>query len=132
MPDESKVVFDELNLKNVFTCALLMSHIDGVVHEKELAIILRFMNDHWKPDYQDLKQARADIEEQIAPYLIESVAFKGMMNEFVDNLTKRMSDAQKITLLNLVEDIMMADGIMTSEEETLFETFKRKLRIENH
>ncbi len=129
MSDESKIVFDELSLKNVFTCALLMSHIDGNVHEKELALILRFMNEYWKPNYQDLKQARADIEREIAPYLIESVAFKGMISEFVDNLTKQMSDAQKVILLKLVEDIMLADGIMTSEEVALFETFKRKLRI---
>ncbi|MCG8337853.1 MAG: TerB family tellurite resistance protein [Proteobacteria bacterium] len=130
MPDESKVMFDELNLKKAFTCALLMSHIDGQVHEKELALILRFVNEHWKTDYQDLTQVRADIEEEIKPYLIESIAFKGMISEFVDNLTKQMSDAQKVILLNLVEDTMMADGIMTSEEEALFETFKRKLRIE--
>ncbi len=131
MPAESKVVvFDESNLKNAFTCALLMSYIDGEVHEKEWAFIQRFINDHWKEGYRDFKQVKSEVEENIAPYLIESIAFQGMISDFVDNLTKKMTASQKTILLKLVSDIMMADGIMTSEEKALFETFKFKLCIE--
>lgn len=127
--ETTTIQFDEENLKCAITCALLMSSIDGVVHDKEWAIIQRFVNAHWKEEYQDFKQYRAEVEQQLAPYLIDSIAFQGLLSEWVDNLTKDMTKAQKTILLDLVEDIMVADGILTMEETRLFDTFTEKLRI---
>jgi uncharacterized tellurite resistance protein B-like protein len=127
--EPTSIEFDEQNLKSAITCALLMSSIDGYVHEKEWALIHRFVKAHWKESYQDFKKFAAEVEQQIAPYLIESIAFKGVLSELVDNLTKDMNKAQKIVLLKLVEDVMVADGLLKSEESELFETFEEKLRI---
>lgn len=122
-------IFDELNAKNAIACALLMSHIDGEVHEKEWAVIQKFVNAHWKPDYQDFKQAKVDVEQEIKPYLIDSLGFQGVLGELVDNLTKKMSSGQKTILLKLVNDVMVADGVMKAEEVRLFETFKEKIQV---
>ena len=127
--DSSLIIFDEENLINAITCALLMSYIDGEVHEKEWTIIQRFVDTHWKENYRDFKKVLPDIEAQIKPYLIQSVAFQGILSELIDNLTKDMTPAQKNYLLNMVGNVMAADGFMAPEEAKLFEMFEEKLRF---
>lgn len=127
--ESAPVIFDEDGLRNAITCAVLMSYIDGELHEKEWEIILRFVDAHWKKSSQEFKQFIDDVKEQIAPYLIQSVAYYGILDELVDNLIKEMTNSQKVVLLNLIEDIMIADGVLTSEESKLFETFSEKMRI---
>ena len=48
--------FDEKTLKNVISCAVLMSSIDGQIHEKEWEIIQSFADQHWKVDYQSFAE----------------------------------------------------------------------------
>lgn len=123
-------IFDESNLKNAISCALLMSYIDGEVHDREWAIIQKFVDTHWKKEYQNFKQFKIEVEEQIAPYLIDSISFQGVLRELIDNLTKEMSSSQKTILLTLVSDIMIADGVMAVEETRLLDMFNEKLRID--
>lgn len=106
-----------------------MSYIDGEVHPREWALIQRFVDTHWKKEYQDFRQFKVEVKNQIAPYIIDSIAFQGVLRELIDNLTKEMSFAQKSILLNLVSDIMIADGVMATEETELFEMFTEKLRV---
>lgn len=128
--DPTSAIFDETNLRNAISCALLMSYIDGEVHDKEWAVIQRFVDTHWKKHYQDFKQFKIEVEEQISPYLIDSIAYHGVLKELIDNLTKEMSPGQKSILLSLVKDVMIADGIMAAEETRLFDMFTEKLGIE--
>ena len=47
----------------------------------------------------------------------------------IDNLTGNLDSHQKNQVLNLIGDVMIADGIMNLDESKLFTTFMDKLGI---
>ncbi len=121
--------FDEEALKNAITCALLMSSIDGEVHDKEWDIIQTFIDRHWKKEYQDFPKFKKVVEQELDAVLKDKESFQSSLNSLIEKLTLHLSSDQKNVLLNLVGDIMIADGIMTLEESKLFATFMEKLGI---
>ncbi len=127
--ERGAVVFDEDSIKNAVACAMLMSYIDGDVDDRERAVIRRFVNAYWKDEYRDYKQVKAEIDEQISPFIIDSAGFQSIISELVDNLTKDMTPPQRTFLLKLVNDVMMADGVMKPREARLFEMFTERLHI---
>ncbi len=128
--DETKVnLFDETTLKNVISSAILMSSIDGEIHEKEWDVINSFAKIHWKDEYQNIEQYKADIKKEIINVLNENAKLKKKLNELVEQLTGHLNSVQKNIALNLVGDVMVADNVMTLEESKLFFTFMEKLGI---
>jgi molybdopterin converting factor small subunit len=121
--------FDENTLKNVISCAVLMSSIDGEIHKSEWDVIQNFAEEHWKEDYQIFAEFREKTFEEIEAIIKENENFRSMLDQTVDDLTGNLSSQQKNLALNLVGDVMIADGIMTLDESKLFTTFMDKLGI---
>ncbi len=124
-----KELFDETTLKNIISSAVLMSSIDGEIHQKEWEIILSFVDQHWQDDYQDFKSHQQNIERDIGMIFQEKEKFQQKLNDLVEQLTTNLNSRQKNIVLNLVGEVMIADGIMTLEESKLFATFMDKLDI---
>lgn len=128
-PDSVDDKFDEETLKNIIACALLMSSIDGEVHEKEWRIIKDFADEHWKEEYSDFGRFQKSAWKEIRSLFDENKKFQMKLNELVGKLTYNLNSHQKNTVLNLIGDVMIADGVMTLEESKLFATFMEKLGI---
>lgn len=122
-------LFDERTLKSVITCALLMSSIDGEVHDREWDVIQLFIDRYWKKNYQDFPKFKKQMEQEIESVFNDFKSFQDRLDAMLEKLTDNLSADQKNALLNLVGDVMIADGIMTLEESKLFATFMEKLGI---
>lgn len=125
----SNHLFNETTLKNAIACALLMSSIDGEVHEKEWAVIQGFVEKYWKEDYQHFPLYKSEMEHEIEQLLVGGKSLQSRINQRVTQLTGNLNSSQKNIVLNLVGDVMVADGMMTLEESKLFATFMEKLGI---
>ncbi len=121
--------FDEDTLKNVISCAVLMSSIDGKIHENEWEIIQGFVEQHWKEDYQSFQEFQKQTISEIESVIRENQTFRMRLDRLVEDLTGNLDSHQKNLVLNLVGDVMVADGIMTLDESKLFNTFMDKLGI---
>ena len=121
--------FDEKTLKRVISCAVLMSSIDGEIHEKEWEIIQSFAGQHWKDDYQDFAEFQQWTTQEINSILKQNEKMQSRLDKLVSNLTVNLDSQQKNLVLNLIGDIMIADGIMNLDESKLFTTFMDKLGI---
>lgn len=128
-PNSVDEKFDEETLKNIIACALLMSSIDGEVHEKEWRIIKDFADIHWKEEYSDFGRFQKSVWREIRTLFDEDKKFQMKLNELVGKLTCNLNSHQKNTVLNLVGEVMIADGVMTLDESKLFATFMEKLGI---
>lgn len=122
-------MFDEETLKNVISCAVLMSSIDGEIHADEWEIIQGFADKHWKPDYKSFTKHQKLITNDINSILNKEEKVQLKLNELVEKLTGNLNAEQKNVVLNLIGDVMVADGIMTLEESKLFATFMDKIGI---
>ncbi len=122
-------LFDESTLKSVITCALLMSSIDGEVHDREWDVIQLFIDRYWKKEYQDFSKFKKQMEQELETMYYDFKSFRDRLDSLLKKLTNNLSADQKNALLNLVRDVMIADGIMTLEESKLFATFTEKLGI---
>lgn len=122
-------LFDEETLKNIISCAVLMSSIDGEIHKDEWSIIQSFANRHWKTDYDSFSSFEKLVKTEIEAIFNEKEKFQMKLNELVRKLTGNLNSQQKNIVLNLVGEVMIADGIMTLEESKLFQTFMDKLGI---
>jgi tellurite resistance protein len=127
--DMQTTLFDEAKLKSVITCALLMSSIDGEVHDTEWNVIQTFINRYWKKDYQEFPKFKKIMEQEIETVFKDNQLFQARLDNLIEKLTTNLTSDQKNALLNLVGDVMIADGIMTLEESKLFATFMEKLGI---
>lgn len=122
-------MFDEETLKNVISCAVLMSSIDGEIHADEWEIIQGFADKHWKSDYTSFTKHQKSIQNDIQSILNKEDKVQLKLNELVEKLTGNLNAEQKNIVLNLIGDVMVADGIMTLEESKLFATFMDKIGI---
>jgi len=84
---------------------------------------------HWKDHYQDFREFKDAIFQEIEPYLKKEEQFDTKIDGLINKLVENLSSLQKSTVLNLVGDVMAADGIMTLDESKLFATFMGKLGI---
>ncbi len=130
MDDQMQVrLFDETTLKRVISSAVLMSSIDGEVHEKEWDVIKQFMEEHWQDEYESFEVHEEKIKNEIKHLLNKKSQLQQRLNSIVDHLTCDLTSEQKNIVLNLVGNVMIADGIMTIEESKLFSTFMEKMGI---
>ena len=129
MKDPNPILFDEPALKNAITCAIMMSFVDGEIHEKEWDVIQSFIDQFWQEDFSDQYAFKAKVSRDIEMIFSKSESFQAKTIEMVETLAKDLNSAQKDIVLNLVGDVMAADGIMTLEESKLFATFMDKLGI---
>ena len=121
--------FDEDNLKKVISSAVLMSSIDGEVHENEWEVIETFAKKYWKDEYQEFEEYELSVKKEIDTLLKDKFKFQPKLDALVEHLTDNLNSQQKNIMLNLVGDVMVADNIMTLEETKLFSTFMEKLGI---
>ena len=122
-------LFDENTLKDAIACAVLMSSIDGEIHDTEWQVIQSFANKYWKDDYMDFNTFQGEITGKIESVFNEEETFQEKLNQFLEKLTGNLTSQQKNIVLNLVGDVMAADGIMTLDESKLFASLMDKLGI---
>ena len=134
MEGEVLEVFNEKALKNAIYSALLMSLIDGYLHENEWDIIQSFADTHWREEYENFDQYKDEVKHEINQLLSKTKNEKEVIakrvQKIVEELTPDLTHQQKNIVLNLVGDVMIADGIMTLEESKLFQVFMEKLGIQ--
>ncbi len=127
-------VFNENSLKNAVYSAILMSLIDGELHETEWKVIQSFVNEHWREEYEDFKTYQGVVKKRITreveTILADPEKLKHQIEAVVEELTPELTLPQKNIVLNLVGDVMVADGIMTLEESKLFTVFMEKMGLQ--
>lgn len=121
--------FDEKSLKDAVYAAALMSFIDGEFHDSEWDVIHVFVNDHWKKHYGNFDEHRDQIKQEIEYVVSTKSNLQKRLNDIVEELTSELTSNQRNVVLNLVGDVMAADGVLTLEESKLFATFMDKMGI---
>lgn len=128
-PNYPENLFDEATLKNVIACAVLMSSIDGEIHDTEWQVIQSFADTYWKDGYVDFELFQEEVTHEIDRVFKDEETFQEKLDQFIEKLTDNLSSNQKNTVLTLVGDVMAADGIMTLEESKLFSKLMNTLGI---
>ena len=121
--------FDEKALKDAVYAAALMSYIDGEFHDSEWDVIHDFVDDHWKGHYGDFDEHRDNIKQEIEYVVSTKSNLQKRLNDIVEELTSELTSNQRNVVLNLVGDVMAADGVLTLEESKIFATFMDKMGI---
>lgn len=121
--------FDEKSLKDAFYAAALMSYIDGEFHEKEWMVINDFADSHWKKKYGNYETHKDQVKKEIQYIVSTRTNLQKRINDIVGELTSELTSHQKNVVLNLVGNVMAADGVMTLEESKLFAIFMDKMGI---
>ena len=127
-------VFNEKALKNAIYSAILMSLIDRELHEKEWEVIQAFADEHWLDEYDDFEEYQEVIKKEIIKEVEIIISDPKLLNQkieaIVEELIPDLTLPQKNLVLNLVGDVMVADGIMTLEESKLFAVFMDKMGLQ--
>lgn len=127
-------VFNEKSLKNAVYSAILMSLIDGELHDKEWSVIQAFVDEHWREEYEKFDQyqelVKTEIIKEVEGIISDADQLKKKIEVIVADLIPDLTLPQKNIVLNLVGDVMVADGIMTLEESKLFAVFMDKMGLQ--
>lgn len=131
--DKTAEVFNEKSLKNAVYSAILMSLIDGELHDTEWDIIQAFVNKHWREEYEDFDTYQKTVKKALIKEVDDIVSnpdkLKQRIETIVADLIPDLTLPQKNIVLNLIGDVMVADGIMTLEESKLFTVFMDKMGL---
>jgi len=127
--DEMLELFNEGTLKSAIYSALLMSLIDGELHENEWKIIETFAKKYWLDDYENFESYEKKIKKEIQSFLSDNEKLEKKISNVVSTLTPELTSHQKNAVLNLVGEVMIADGVMTLDESKLFAVFMEKMGI---
>ncbi len=136
MPENESVteVFNEKSLKNAVYSAILMSLIDGELHETEWTVIQGFVDEHWREEYENFDQykdvVKTEIIKEVEAIISNPEQLKKKIEAIVADLIPDLTLSQKNIVLNLVGDVMVADGIMTLEESKLFSVFMDQMGLQ--
>ncbi|NQU65379.1 MAG: hypothetical protein HQ517_14010 [SAR324 cluster bacterium] len=127
-------VFNEKSLKSAIYSAILMALIDRELHELEWKVILAFVDKHWLDEYEDFDQYQENIKKKIVKEVEPLIDNPKLLNKkiemIVEDLIPDLTLPQKNMVLNLVGDVMVADGIMTLDESKLFAIFMDKMGLQ--
>lgn len=131
--EEIGEVFNEKSLKNAVYSAILMSLIDGELHETEWSVIQKFVDEYWREEYQSFDQyqefAKTEIIREVEGIISNPDQLREKIEVLVADLVPELTLPQKNIVLNLVGDVMVADGIMTLEESKLFTVFMDRMGL---
>ncbi|MCP4754913.1 MAG: hypothetical protein GY866_28895 [Proteobacteria bacterium] len=127
--DDETIVYNERTLKKVIFSAVLMSLIDGELHEKEWDVIESFADKYWREEYDLFYEYEKEVKKEIGAIVADESVLMGRIDGIVEQLVSQLDSPQKNEVLNLVGDVMTADGVMTLEESKLFALFMEKIGI---
>lgn len=127
--NECLELFNEVTLKSAIYSAVLMSLIDGELHDDEWKIIETFAKIYWLEDYENFEIYERKIKREIQSFLADNSKLEVTISDVVSHLTPELTSQQKNVVLNLVGEVMIADGVMTLEESKLFAVFMEKMGI---
>jgi len=119
--------FDKKTLVKVIFCAALMASIDGEVDRREWEVIHKFVKDRWRKEFGEFKAVQSQIIKDLKSLLATGTHLNEKLDQLVSLLSKHLHAAQKRVLIRLVEEVMLADGKMKSNEEALFNRFLKVL-----
>lgn len=121
--------FDEKTIKDVVYAAILMSYIDGEFHEKELDVVQSFAAEYWEDEFEDFDA----FQEKAMKNVKKTVDSKSELSKTIDNvvgqLVAELTSQQRNVVLNLLGEVIVADGVMSLAESKLFSTFMDKMGI---
>ena len=118
---------DKASLKQVLFCALLMSAVDGEIHQKELEVIKNFRSRYWRIEFGEFKPVQDEIFKKVKQSLQDRERLSQRLDTFLNQLTDKLTSRQRTILLELVANVMVADEKTAREESDLFAQLLDKL-----
>ncbi|MCP4754755.1 MAG: hypothetical protein GY866_28065 [Proteobacteria bacterium] len=122
-------LFDKDTLTSVIFCAALMSAIDGDIDQEEWVVIKRFIKHRWIAEFGDFKSVQREIVTQVKELLKERSEMKGKLDQLVKQLGSQLTTKQKEVLLDLAQEVMLADKKISPLEEELLDELVKILGI---
>ncbi len=111
-------------LKKIVLCSYIMSGIDGYMDESEFEVIAEFANENWLESFGEQEDFYKEIDREVLAFFVPN---QGKFELNPDSITKIVNDLtlEEVTLLmNLMNDVMEADGILDPAEVNLMKIIK--------
>jgi len=114
-------------LEKIITYAFIMAAIDGDLDPKEVEIIENFTDDHWNDEWGDSEDFLNKLDKEVVEFFLPKPGRTGIeafQKDFMNKYQDKLDNEHQIILIELMEKVMMADGVMDEDEITLLNLIK--------
>lgn len=114
-------------LKKIVLCAFIMSGIDGYMDESEFEVISAFTDNKWLESFGDIDDFYKEIDSDVREFFIPAHGKFELNPESIASIIDDLTLVEETVLLNLMYDVMEADGIIDPAEITLIKIIKNHI-----
>ncbi len=121
---------DNLNksaLKKIVLCSFIMSGIDGYMDESEFEVISEFTNRNWEETFGEIEEFYKEIDREVLEFFVPTSGKFQLNPESISGIIDDLTLEEEIVLLDLMNDVMEADGIIDPAEVSLIKIIKNHI-----
>jgi len=112
------------SLQSITFAAFVMAAVDGFMDDNEIETINRFAQERWNPTFGPIDKFMRAIDDQIV-YFFENLGNAEVEDHLFERVIPNLSADEKCVLIDLVIEVMEADGVMEDEEIHLLNRLKQ-------
>ncbi|MCK4910423.1 MAG: TerB family tellurite resistance protein [Thermodesulfovibrionales bacterium] len=113
------------DLEKILSSCIAMSTLDGEIHIDELQPVVKFIEGRWQGDYGDINQMMGSAQKG-AGELLKSSSLTESIGGIAGGLSGSLDQAQKDAVLELLKEVLHADGEGHEMEHAMYDIFVKK------
>ncbi|MBU2645814.1 hypothetical protein KKI24_13985 [bacterium] len=127
MVSANRLLLSKAALKKIVLCSYIMSGIDGYMDEREFEVIAAFTDKNWLESFGDLDDFYKEIDSEILDFFIPARGKFQLNQEGVISIISDLTVEEETILLQLMTDVMEADGIIDPAEVSLMKVIRQHI-----
>ncbi len=113
------------DLEGILASCIALSTLDGEIHIDELQPVVKFIEGRWQGPYGDINQMMASAKEG-AGAILKSSSLTKSIGGVAEALSDSLDQQQKEAVLELLKEVLHADGEGHDMEHAMYEIFANK------
>jgi len=114
-------------LKKIVICAFIMSGIDGYMDDSEFEVISDFTDRNWTDSFGDKESFFKEVDHEVLEFFVPATGRFELSNDNINDIVRGLNRKEEQLMLDLMNRVMEADGILDQSEVSLMKQIKSHL-----
>ncbi|NQU66042.1 MAG: TerB family tellurite resistance protein [SAR324 cluster bacterium] len=116
-------------LKKIVLCSYIMSGIDGYMDESEFEVIEEFTDKNWLEIFGEKEEFFKEIDHEVLAFFVPTEGKFGLNKDNIIKIIDDLTIEEELVLMNLMNGVMEADGIIDPAEVSLMKIIKDHIEV---
>ena len=121
--------FTQPELRQALFCGILALVIDFGIDKEEEARCMEFLQTHWQPGYGDQSAFYQGVFAEVQEFVVIRSQLESKLANLIQKLKVELSQHQLKDLLQLMEEVVLANQVETLHEKNLLQRFHHELSL---